>query len=215
LKDPKTVRVDVGWPGLHWEIHARAELQVSTSANGQYTLGYGTSQKSHGDNGIIWTFSTDGLGGQLAIVQIWNSGLYTYVDSNDVGHSMLENAPFPLLDIGSARTVPWYQSAASNPVPGNDSPWFNIPLKANPPEGAGMALSVTDYVMYNGGGGYVPVANFSWSFSVLVNLMGAKPTWEVYSRPEISGGVTKSLAYPPPWNGVTYQYLTAWTPPQS
>jgi hypothetical protein len=215
--EPEKVPVDVGRPALKRfvETNPRTVVNLVKQSNGLYKFRYGNSGSSNVDDlGIYWQFSTVGLGGQLAVVQVMTAGLYVYVDSNDVYHSALGNASFPLVDNPVGSASPWY-NGQGNPLEGSDSPSFEFP-SAPTPEGCGMTLSFTDYVVYDASGDgtpydFVPIANFSWSLSVAYYFVGPDKGWKIYSEPSHTP-VTLSPTFPTGINCCTYFYNT-WNPP--
>lgn len=152
---PVTERVDVGRPKIDYTLRAQSGV---TAYNGAfYWLQYG-KKGAISDTGISWTFSTP-AGGSLAVVQVINSGSdYTCSSGGDT-YSTMVNASFPLLDGASGATNPFYFNQQGNPVSGNDSPNFSLPWLTN---SASMVLNMTDYVMYNDGGMWVPAVSFTW-----------------------------------------------------
>jgi hypothetical protein len=159
--------------------------------------------------GIQWTASST-TGGQIAIVQIVNGGansqvvngvtLQTYIHRSPAG--VVTNAPFPLWD-GPTATTPWY-STPSNPNVGQDSPGFPITTATT----AIFSVNITDYVMYNPGGAWVPEAQFSWN----VNATASYGWWSGWTITDVTPPYAEkpfiAHTWPPTWGDLVTNWNT-------
>ena len=136
------------------------------------------------------------------MVQILNSGDYQYADSSGI-YSCFTGAPFPLLDNLPGSTTPFAHNNKSNPLTDSDTPAMPIPLFTGA-KWASMNLNMTDYVMYNGGGMWVPFCTFTWSIDALASFW-SPPVINNVNNPKVNVLVLGSKI--PRLRGDHFQYV--------
>ncbi len=218
-----TLTVGISRPQLNYEIQWRTGVSLYQQSSGySYTINFGTLSPMSKNQGINWSFDTPNAVGMLGVIQILTSGNYVYRTSWLGGtiYSTLgpgTGATFPLLDADSTDTNPWmanYYTGATvdNPVSAFDSPgtptipgsgwWF-------PATWAQMSLNMTDYVMFDDGGMWVPLASFTWKVNAVASL-GSPPSISNINAP--NGQATPLVTAPtlnstwPTWTCCTGDY---------
>jgi hypothetical protein len=206
---PMEFKLDVRMPKWDWAIGGQGEVTLYTSprqlnGQGSYELQYGTNTKGLADAGLAWRFF--GNEGSFGVVQVMTSGNYTYT-SPAGNFNTLSSAPFDLLDNAPNSTTPFTGNNTGNPTTDSDSPHTPpIPFGATK---ASMSLYFTDYVMYWGGGMWVPLGIFNWGFDVQCNFGASPPlTFAEFGKPTYS--VPQESSSWPSWKGVSWNYLN-WT----
>jgi len=162
-------------------------------------------------DGIKWDLSTTS-GGSIGVVQIINSAVFRRTINGNVCQSFVKRsptgaittAPFPLLDVPSNATTPWYGGLLANPNVIGDSPGFPVGEAST----ATFKFNVTNYVMYNPdpaqGGIWVPQAKFDWNIDASATWVGHITGWVVtdVTPPKVSGHAINHTTWPPLWNDV-------------
>ncbi len=191
-----TAKITVASPTVFWVLDYEPNVRTSASL---LTYSYYNSTTEMTTPGIKWAFSNYGSGSEAVEQLLTNAVWYEATDST--GHPAASwsgpasaqgtPAPFPLVDQSSGATLPWYDST---PADGQDSP--TMPLTEPNATYATMDEYFTDDVMYNPGGIFVPVAQFSWEIEATAT--GSGITWAVSSGSSAgpSGSPSASTTWP-------------------
>ncbi len=170
-----TASVTVSSPSVFWVL----DYEPSVRTTGQiFTYSYYNATSQMTTPGIKWAFSNYYAGTESVEQLMTGATLYEATDNSanpaaswsGPKNTQGQAAPFPLVDGSASATLPWYDST---PQDGQDSPSMGLD-KPNATY-AKMNESFTDYVMYNPGGIYVPVAKFSWQ--IQATATGSGLTW--------------------------------------
>jgi hypothetical protein len=189
-----TVAVAVNQPQLNFKIQYQTSADLYTGKSA-YAIEYGSNYPGQlAATGINWNFSTPGTVGTLAVVQVLQSGTNYSYNTNWLGGTIYSNmgsgtgATFPLLDNGGGSS-PFYDYETGNPTAESDSPDMgSIPWGGNsnglwPATWAHMSQIAKDYVMFNNGGMWVPLASFTWQVNAVVSF-GSPPTIDDINPPK-------------------------------
>jgi hypothetical protein len=180
-------------------------LYTVRGPGGAQRLSFGTDGQTPATTGIVWDASSTSIG-QLGVVQTIIYDSYSQVIAGVTYRDMIKKnaagaifayAPFPLLDGSATDTTPWY-TPPSNPHLNGDTPSLDL----TGVDSAAMALFCMDYVMYNPGGCWVPVAKFTWH----VNATATQDLFGWWHTTDVTGPAVTSLAlahsWPPTWGDV-------------
>jgi hypothetical protein len=194
---PLNLAIAVHRPQLNYKIQYQTSTSLFTGKS-SYAIEYGSDFPGKlAATGINWNFSTaPGIVGSLAVVQVLQSGTNYSYHTNWLGGTIYSTmgsgtgAKFPLLDNAANATTVFYNGNQGNPAQESDSPAMgDIPWGGNllhglwPATWAQMSLSATDYVMFNAGGMWVPLASFTWQVNAVASF-GSPPTIDDIKPPK-------------------------------